>query len=66
MEFYSLLTIVYPLMGHTWSSAFGFPVRMNAERSYKVIRYMTRLRPQKVTVVTEVASKIVRPVLGQW
>ena len=68
MEFYTLLTIVYPLMEHDWQFSIWFP---SENECWKILTskgsiYDKINATEGYCQVTDVASKIVKPVLRPW
>lgn len=68
MEYYSLLTVVYELMGHTWEFSIWFP---SEDKCWSVLTEVNTIYDRvKATEgycqVTEVASKIVKPMVRPW
>tara|TARA_B100000212_G_C27216574_1_gene465361 strand:+ start:515 stop:721 length:207 start_codon:yes stop_codon:yes gene_type:complete len=68
MEFYTLLTIVYPLMEHDWQFSIWFP---SENECWKILTskgsiYDKINATEGYCQVSDVASKIVKPVARPW
>jgi len=68
MEFYTLLTVVYPLMEHDWQFSIWFPsedecwnILMSSGNLYDKIN-----ATEGYCQVSDVVSKLVKPVARPW
>ena len=68
MEYYTLLTIVYPLIEHNWQFSIWFP---SEDECWSVLTGVNTIydrinATEGYCQVSDVASKIVKPVIRPW